>query len=337
MIDFRSDTVTRPVPAMRLAMSRAEVGDDVFGDDPSVNALEQRMAELSGMPAAMLAASGTQSNLIALLSHCGRGDEYIVGQAYHTYLYEAGGATALGGIVPQPISVEADGTLALSAVQAVIKPDDVHFARSKLLSLENTHAGKAIPPGYFRQAHELAQQAKLAMHLDGARVFNAVVALGLPLSQFSTYFDSVSICCSKGLGAPIGSVLCGSQEFIREARRWRKMVGGGMRQAGILAAAIDYALTHHIQRLAEDHYHAELLQAGLSQIAELQVETAHTNMLYFSFEDARVAQQAQAFLRQKGILIASGQRVRLVTHLDIQGPDIADLLSQLKQFFLNLN
>lgn len=333
MIDFRSDTVTRPGQAMRLAMSQAEVGDDVFGDDPTVNALEARVAELSGKEAAILAATGTQSNLMALLSHCGRGDEYIVGQAYHTYLYEGGGAAALGGIVPQPLAVAADGSLPLDAIAAVIKPDDVHFARSRLLSLENTHAGKVIPNAYLQAAHRLATQHQLSLHLDGARVFNAVVAQSTNLTEITRYFDSVSICCSKGLGAPAGSVLCGSKEFIREARRWRKMLGGGMRQAGILAAAIDYALSHHIERLAEDHEHAELLQRGLSQFAELEVEQAHTNMLYFSFANAEVAAQARDYLRQNGILIASGKRVRMVTHLDIQSADVEKFITQLKRFF----
>lgn len=337
MIDFRSDTVTRPGQAMRQAMSLAAVGDDVFGDDPTVNALEARVAELSGKEAAILAASGTQSNLMALLSHCGRGDEYIVGQAYHTYLYEGGGAAALGGIVPQPLTVAADGSLPLAAIAAVIKPDDVHYARSRLLSLENTHAGKVIANSYLQAAQQLAAQHQLRMHLDGARVFNAVVAQASTLTEITQYFDSVSICCSKGLGAPAGSILCGSKDFIREARRWRKMLGGGMRQAGILAAAIDYALSHHIQRLAEDHHHAELLQRGLSQFEELEVETAQTNMLYFSFASAEIAAQARDFLRQNGILIASGQRVRMVTHLDIHAADIEQVIAQLKRFFLELS
>ncbi len=334
MIDFRSDTVTRPSPAMRQAMSLAEVGDDVYGDDPSVNQLEARIAELSGKPAAVLAASGTQSNLMALLTHCGRGEEYLVGQAYHTYLYEGGGAAALGGIVPQPLAVAADGTLPLDIVAAHIKPDDVHYARSKLLSLENTHAGKVIANSYLQAARDFSYQHNLNLHLDGARVFNAAVAQDLPLHSITQYFDSVSICCSKGLGAPVGSLLCGSKEFVAEARRWRKMLGGGMRQAGVLAAAIDYALSHNVERLAEDHHHATLLQRGLSEIAEIQVETAQTNMLYFSFADTSVAQQARDYLRQHGILIASGRRVRMVTHLDITSADIDYLLQQFKRFFL---
>ena len=333
MIDFRSDTVTRPTAAMRQRMSQAEVGDDVYGDDPTVNALEARVADLLGQEAAMLVPSGTQSNLIALLTHCGRGDEYIVGQHYHTYLYESGGAASLGSIVPQPLPVSADGSLDLALVAAHIKPKDMHFARTRLLSLENTHSGKMMSPAYLAQAIVLAKQHGLATHLDGARVMNAAVAQGIAVGSFTQDFDTVSLCCSKGLGAPIGSLLCGSRAFIDEARRWRKMVGGGMRQSGILAAAIDYALDHHVDRLAQDHEHAALLQGQLSELAELQVESAHTNMLYLSFASAEIARAAATYLREQGILIASGQRVRLVTHLDIARADVLSLVQNLKRFF----
>lgn len=333
MIDFRSDTVTRPSAAMRQCMSQAEVGDDVYGDDPTVNALEARVADLLGQETAMLVPSGTQSNLIALLTHCGRGDEYIVGQQYHTYLYESGGAASLGSIVPQPLPVSADGSLDLNLVAAHIKPQDMHFARSRLLSLENTHMGKVISCAYLEQAIALARQHGLSTHLDGARVMNAAVAQGVAVGSITQDFDSVSLCCSKGLGAPVGSLLCGSRAFIQEARRWRKMVGGGMRQSGILAAAIDFALDHHVDRLAQDHEHAALLQGQLSELGELQVETAQTNMLYVSFASADMAQRAAEYLRERGILIASGQRVRLVTHLDIARADALGLVHNLKNFF----
>ena len=335
MIDFRSDTVTRPSAAMRAVMSQAPVGDDVYGDDPSVNALEAKMAERTGKEAALLVPSGTQSNLIALLTHCARGDEYIVGQNYHTYLYESGGAAVLGSIVPQPIAVEADGSLDVQKIAAVIKPKDLHFANSKLLSLENTHSGKVISQDYLQTAIAFARQHQLAVHLDGARVFNAAVAQQLDLVEITRPFDTVSVCCSKGLGAPIGSLLCGPREFIQSARRWRKMVGGGMRQAGILAAAIDYALDHHVERLADDHAHALQLQNALAQLPELVVDDAHTNMLYIEFSSLEIATQAGAFLREHGILISVGKRVRLVTHLDIKAADIERFVALLKQFFMH--
>lgn len=333
MIDFRSDTVTRPTAAMRTAMANAEVGDDVYGDDPSVNALEDKMAHLTGKESALLVPSGTQSNLIALLTHCGRGDEYIVGQNYHTYLYESGGAASLGSIVPQPVAVEADGSLDLNKIAAVIKPDDVHYARSSLLSLENTHLGKVLSNSYLQSAIALARSHQMAAHLDGARVFNAAVAQQIPVSEITTPFDTVSVCCSKGLGAPIGSLLCGPRDFILAARRWRKMVGGGMRQAGIIAAGIDYALDHHVERLAQDHDLAMRLQQVLSQMPELKVEPAHTNMLYIEFASQEIGLRAGTYLRERGILISAGKRVRLVTHLDINNDDAESFVQTLKQFF----
>lgn len=333
MYDFRSDTVTQPSTPMREVMARAEVGDDVYGEDPTVNALEERLADLTGMKAALFVPSGTQSNLIALLTHCGRGDEYLVGQEYHTYFYEGGGAAALGSIVPQPIAVEADGTLDLRMVEARIKPDDVHFARTRLLALENTHSGKVIPQSYLADAQVLARKHQLSIHLDGARAFNAAVAQNLPLVEICRGFDSVSICCSKGLGAPVGSLLCGPKDFIKQARRWRKMLGGGLRQAGVLAAAIQYALDNHVESLASDHENAAILQRLLSDIDELQVETAHTNMLYIVFADAGIAKQAASYLKNKGFIIADGQRVRLVTHRDISRQAIEQLAETIKGFF----
>jgi threonine aldolase len=333
LIDFRSDTVTRPSQAMRAVMSAAEVGDDVYGDDPSVNALEAKVANMIGMESAMLVASGTQSNLAALLTHCGRGDEYIVGQNYHTYLYESGGAASLGSIVPQPVQVEADGSLDLNKIAAVIKPNDLHYARSKLLSLENTHSGKVLSNPYLQSAITFAREHKLAVHLDGARVFNAAVAQQMSVKDICAGFDTVSVCCSKGLGAPIGSLLCGPREFIQEARRWRKMLGGGMRQAGIIAAAIDYALDHHVARLADDHANAQRLQHLLCDMSELQVSEANTNMLYIEFPSQDVGVRAGQFLREHGILISAAKRVRLVTHLDIGANDIDRFVVVLKQFF----
>ena len=330
MIDFRSDTVTRPSLEMRSAMAEAKVGDDVFGDDPTVNALEGRVAELLGLESAMLVPSGTQSNLIALLTHCGRGDEYIVGQDYHTYKYEAGGAASLGSIQPQPLTVASDGTLDLGTIQSVIKPDDFHFAKTRLLALENTHSGKVISNEYLDKAGVLAKKNGLAFHLDGARVFNAAVAQGVAVKDITSRFDSVSICCSKGLGAPIGSLLCGNESFINTARRWRKMVGGGMRQAGILAAAIDYALTHNVERLKEDHDNAERLASLLSDIPAIKVEHPHTNMLYIELQSSEQGERLQQYLAGKNILISSGKRIRLVTHLDINTSDIEYFAEQIK-------
>ncbi|MEX0623305.1 MAG: low-specificity L-threonine aldolase [Saccharospirillum sp.] len=317
LVDLRSDTVTRPTEAMRAAMARAEVGDDVFGDDPSINRLEARMADLTGKAAAVLLPTGTQSNLVALLSHCQRGDEYLVGQNYHTYFYEAGGAAVLGSIQPQPMPVQADGTLALDTLAQMIKPDDCHFARSRLIALENTHGGRVMPREFIGRVRQLADQYGLSVHLDGARLFNAAIASGQTVADLAQAADSVSICCSKGLGAPMGSVLVGSAELIKQARRWRKMVGGGMRQAGIIAAAIDHALDHHVDRLADDHANAERLHAELSVLPGIVEATVNTNMVYIELESREKGLALQAALRERGILTAGGQKIRLVTHLDI--------------------
>lgn len=321
-IDLRSDTVTRPTTAMRAAMAAAPVGDDVFGDDPSVNALEARLAALAGKEAALLLPTGTQSNLVALLSQCQRGDEYIVGQHYHTYFYEAGGAAVLGSIQPQPLPVQADGTLAPDDIEAAIKADDVHFARSRLISLENTHRGRVMPEGYTEQVRALANRHGLAVHLDGARLFNAAVSSGSSLMQLAASADSVSLCCSKGLGAPLGSVLVGSSAFIREARRWRKMVGGGMRQAGIIAAAIDHALDHHIERLAQDHANAARLHDGLRALVDISSCVVNTNMVYIELASAERGLALQAQLQAAGVLIPAGKKIRLVTHLDVSAAAI---------------
>lgn len=331
-IDLRSDTVTRPTPAMRVAMSMAEVGDDVYAEDPTVNRLEALTAERLGFAAALFVPSGTQSNLLALLSHCGRGDEYIVGQQAHTYKYEGGGAAVLGGIQPQPLDFAPDGTLDLAKVKAAIKPDDYHFAHTRLLCLENTMSGKVLPLTYLEQAATFCREHALALHLDGARVFNAAVALNVPVTMITRHFDTVSVCLSKGLGAPVGSVLCGTTAFIKTARRWRKVVGGGMRQAGIIAAAGIVALEQHVERLAEDHANAERLAQGLAQIAELHVEPAQTNMVFVQLPPEWVATLGE-FLHQRGILITPAPRLRLVTHFDVTTADIATTISAFQEFF----
>ena len=335
-IDLRSDTVTRPSQDMLAAMTAAEVGDDVYGDDPTVNLLEKRMAEQLGFQAAIFAPSGTQANLISLLSHCGRGDEYIVGQHAHTYKYEAGGAAVLGSIQPQPIEFEPGGLLDLTKVKEKIKPDNIHFARTRLLCLENTQDGRFLPLEYLAQTGIFARENGLKLHLDGARLYNAAVACGVEAREITRHFDSVSVCLSKGLGAPIGSVVCGGQEFIKEARKWRKMVGGGMRQAGILAAAGLYAMDHNIDRLQQDHANARRLEQGLLEFSELTVrqEEHQTNMVFFNMA-AGLAEELADFLQQENILISPGATTRLVTHLDISSDDIETVLSVIGRFFSN--
>ena len=332
LIDVRSDTVTRPSAAMRAAMAAAEVGDDVYGDDPTVNRLQERAAELFGHEAALFAPSGTQSNLIALLAHCQRGDEYLVGQDAHTYKYEAGGGAVLGSIQPQPIAHQADGSLALADIERAIKPDDFHFARSRLLALENTFGGRVLRPGYMEAATGLARRRGLATHLDGARICNAAVKLGISPRETAKGFDSVSVCLSKGLGAPVGSVLCGSRAFIRQALRWRKMLGGGMRQAGILAAAGLYAIEHNIARLAEDHENAARLARGLSDIAQLKVTAPETNMVFADIEAEQCLSLENA-LGRRGILAQVDPHMRIVLHLDVSRTDVDRIIAAFKEFF----
>ncbi len=314
-IDLRSDTVTQPTGAMREAMARAQVGDDVYGEDPTVNKLERFVADLLGAEEGLFVATGTQSNLCALLSHCNRGDEYIAGEEAHTYRFEAGGAAVLGGIQPQPLPFEADGTLALDTVIAAIKPDDYHFARSRLLCLENTQAGKPLSVDYVAQAADVCSRYGLNLHLDGARLFNAAVAEGVPIAAYGGLVDSVSVCLSKGLGAPAGSVLVGSQPFIHAARRWRKMLGGGMRQAGVLAAAGLYALEHHVDRLAEDHALAVRLAKGIGEKLGTSIKQA-TNMV---FVDVPELDDIRATLAQKNVLTSGS---RWVVHLDVAQDDV---------------
>ena len=333
-IDLRSDTVTKPTSAMRRAMAEAEVGDDVFGEDPTVNRLEAMGAELLGMEAGLFVTSGTQGNLLALLTHCRRGDEYIAGSMSHIYRWEGGGAAVFGGIQPQPIDFKPDGTLDLSLVEAVIKPEDLHYARSRLICLENTQAGKALPMDYLSEVRELADRRGLALHVDGARLFNAAVKLNVEASAIARHVHTVNVCLSKGLGAPVGSLLCGSRDLIREARRWRKLAGGGMRQAGILAAAGIFALTHNIDRLVEDHANALLLAEGLAEIDELAVDMAQvqTNMVFVTMVQGEPA-ALEEHLRQRAILFRVGRTMRLVTHLDVTEDDIGSVVRECKAFY----
>ena len=332
VIDLRSDTVTKPSAEMRAAMLAAEVGDDVYGEDPTVNRLEALAASMLGKEAALFVCSGTQSNLLALLSHCERGDEYIVGQQGHTYKYEGGGAAVLGSIQPQPLDYEPDGSLDLGRVESAIKPDDSHFAKTRLLCLENTQGGKVLPLDYLKRAHEFTRARGLGLHLDGARVFNAAVHLKVPVTEISRYFDSVSVCLSKGLGAPVGSVLCASKAIIAKARRWRKVVGGGMRQAGVLAAAGIYALEHNVERLATDHENACALAQALASIEGVRVAPggAQTNMVYINVEPQRSVRMRE-HLKGQGMLISGQGSIRLVTHLDVDRADIDRFAAAVRQ------
>ncbi len=331
-IDLRSDTVTRPTAGMIAAMMSADVGDDVYGDDPTVNRLQARLAEMAGMEAGLFMPSGTQSNLAALMAHCARGDEYLVGQKAHTYRYEGGGAAVLGSIQPQPIENAADGTIPLDQLRAAVKPHDDHFARTRLVALENTIGGKVIAQSYVDDVAAFARDAGLAMHLDGARVFNAVVATGSSLETLCAPFESVSICLSKGLGTPVGSVLCGPRPLLEQAHRWRKMLGGGLRQAGILAAAGLYALDHHVERLADDHANAARLADGLRTIDALTVDGPFTNMVFVDVPASDVAALAQ-HLRDAGIVASVGAHTRFVTHLDIDQAKVDRVVASIRAFY----
>ena len=319
-IDLRSDTVTRPTPGMRRAMADAPVGDDVYGDDPTVNRLQEFAAARFGFDSALFFPTGTQSNLAALMAHCGRGDEFLVGQEAHTYKYEQGGAAVLGSIQPQPLANEADGSIALDRIAAAIKPQDIHFARTRLLALENTIGGRVLPSDYVRAATQLAHARGLATHLDGARLYNAIVQRGIDERAAVEGFDSVSLCLSKGLGAPAGTLLLGQAPFIEAARRWRKALGGGMRQAGILAAAGLYAIEHHVARLEEDHANAARLAAGLRALG-LDAPAPHTNILWVAIPAAAV-DGLRTRLAAAGILASIGAQTRLVTHLDVSRADV---------------
>ena len=341
-VDLRSDTVTQPTPGMRAAMATAPLGDDVFGDDPSVNALQDRIAGLLGFEAALFVPTGTQGNLCGLLAHCQRGDEYIVGQMQHCYRWEGGGAAVFGSVQPQPLEHQADGSLALSAIDAAIKPDDPHFARTRLLALENTLGGKVLPFAYLQQATALAKARGLATHLDGARLFNAAVAQAAGTGgdargearRIAALFDSVSVCFSKGLGAPVGSALCGSRELIARARRIRKMAGGGMRQSGVLAAAASYALDHQVERLAEDHALARRLAEGLAGIEGLQVEPPQTNIVFVDLGGPARERSAGLLehLKQHGVLATGLYRLRFVTHLDVDAAGVDRAVAAIRVF-----
>ena len=326
-MDFRSDTVTRPTAAMRAAMAAAPVGDDVFGDDPSVNALEAEVAALVGFEAALYVPSGTQSNLIGVMTHCARGDEVILGQESHNYHYEAGGGAVLGSVQPQPLDNAADGTIPVAAIEAAIKPDDSHFAKSRLIALENTIGGKVLPDGYCAEVRALADRRRLAMHLDGARLWNAAVKRGVAPKKIAEGFDSVSVCLSKGLGAPVGSLLCGGRDYVKAARRWRKMLGGGMRQAGILAAAGRHAIAHHVERLAEDHAHAQILARAFEASDGFSLESGpvETNLVWVKVDPSfGTGSEVAAYLRSRGILVAAlgAQVIRACTHLDVSREDV---------------
>jgi threonine aldolase len=343
VVDLRSDTVTQPTTAMRAAMLAAPLGDDVFGDDPSVNALQERIAALLGFEAALFVPTGTQSNLCAVLAHCQRGDEYLVGQMAHCYRWEGGGAAVMGSVQPQPLAHQADGTLALADIESAIKPDDAHFARTRLVALENTLGGKLLPFDYVQAATALAARHGLARHLDGARLFNAAVAQAeitgsTPATEarrIAQCFDSVSVCFSKGLGAPVGSALCGSRELIARAHRVRKMAGGGMRQSGLLAAAALHALDHHVERLAQDHALARRLAEGLAGIEGLQVEPPQTNMVFADLTGAARDQSTALLthLQALGVRATGLYRLRFVTHLDVNAAGVDRAVAAIRQFF----
>ncbi|PAU78277.1 low-specificity L-threonine aldolase [Halomonas salipaludis] len=332
MIDLRSDTVTRPTPAMLDAMAEAPVGDDVWGDDPSVQRFQDAVAERAGKAAALFFPSGTQSNLAALLAHCQRGDEYIAGQQAHTYKYEGGGAAVLGSIQPQPLENAADGSLPLDKIRAAIKPRDFHFARTRLLALENTIGGKVLAPDYVQAATDLAREHGLATHLDGARLFNAAVASDTPLATLCAPFDSVSLCFSKGLGAPVGSALVGSQQLIDEARHWRKVLGGGMRQSGLLAAACHHALDHHVDDLALDHAKVARLADAIAALPGVEVSSVATNMLFAHFPEAH-REPLVAHLKAHGILAELLYATRFVVHRDISDTDIDAVIEAFRDYF----
>ncbi|MBX3659504.1 MAG: low-specificity L-threonine aldolase [Ramlibacter sp.] len=343
MVDLRSDTVTQPTPAMRAAMAAAPLGDDVFAGDPSVNALQDKIAALLGFEAALFVPTGTQSNLCAILSHCQRGDEYIVGQQQHCYRWEGGGAAVFGSVQPQPLNHATDGTLPLADIEAAIKPDDAHFARTRLLALENTLGGKLLPQAYLEEATALARRQGLSRHLDGARLFNAAVAQAAQTGgdaraeahRIAQCFDSVSVCFSKGLGAPVGSALCGSREFIARAHRVRKMAGGGMRQAGLLAAAASHALDHHIDRLADDHALARRLADGLAGLPGVQVEAPQTNIVFVDLDGPARDRSAGLLphLAAQGIQATGLYRLRFVTHLDVDAAGVDRAVAVMRDYF----
>jgi threonine aldolase len=338
IVDLRSDTVTKPTPAMREAIYRAEVGDDVFGEDPTVNRLEAMAAERMGKEAALFVTSGTMGNLAALLSHCGRGDEVILGDRSHTFRFEQGGMAALGGIMPYTVPNQPDGTLRLSDIKAAVRPDDAHFPRSRLVCLENTHNlcnGVPLSVAYVDRVADLAHRHGLSVHVDGARIFNAAVALDVDVAELVRGVDSVTFCLSKGLCAPVGAVLCGTTDFIARAHRARKVLGGGMRQAGILAAAGVVALQQMTQRLAEDHARAKRLAEGLAEIPGVHVRPVFTNLLYFDLaEDVSMTpEELVAGLQDRGVLLLArvGRSFRAVTHYWVDDAGIDQTLAAFRE------
>lgn len=335
MIDVRSDTVTLPTDAMRQAMHDAEVGDDVYKADPTVNRLQAMCAEMLGHEAALFMPTGTQSNLVALLTHCQRGDEYIVGADAHTYKYEGGGAAALGGIQPQTVGFAHNGELPLDEVEAVIKDKDIHFANTTLLSLENTQHGRVQSVDYMQRARNFADEHKLILHLDGARMANAAVALGVSLEAIAKPFHTVSLCLSKGLGAPVGSLLVGDKAFIEQALRWRKVTGGGMRQAGVLAAAGILALTEGYERLHEDHENANELAQLLTNVPGVSVRQAwlQSNMVWLDYAgDHGVS--LPAFAKERGLMISVGRNAgRVVLHRNVSRQDVTTVANVIRSYF----
>lgn len=338
-IDLRSDTVTLPTPRMREAMANAEVGDDVFGEDPTVNRLEEIAAEKMHKEAALFVASGTMGNLLALLTHCGRGDEVILGDQAHSFASEVGGMAALGGIHPHPIPNQPNGTLRFADIEGAIRVENVHYPRTRLIVLENTHNrcdGSPLPPAYLWSVAQIAQSHGLRVHTDGARIFNAAVALGIPVTELTRYTDTVSFCLSKGLSAPVGSLLCGPREFVAEARRQRKMVGGGMRQAGILAAAGIVALETMVDRLADDHANAKRLAEGLADIPGIELEPTRvkTNIVFFDLQPGSLtANQLAERIGRKGVYIqvVNEKKMRAVTHYGIERADIETALAAIQR------
>ena len=329
-VELRSDTMTRPTPAMRKAMADAEVGDDVFGEDPTVNRLEAMAAERLGKEAALFVASGTMANLVSQMTHCGRGEEMILGSLAHSFYYEQGGSAAVASVHPRTVSNQPDGTLALNDLEAAIRSDNVHFPRTRLIALENTHnlcGGAPLAPAYLRAVGDIARRNGIKLHIDGARLFNAAAALGLPAQQLAVEAESICFCLSKGLAAPVGSVVCGTRDFIQEARRARKVLGGGMRQAGVLAAAGIVALNEMVDRLAEDHANARRLAEGLAGIAGLKLDPDRykTNIIYFEVaKQGLSAADLAAALQREGVrMLASGANtLRAVTYYEVTAGDI---------------
>ncbi|ENC6433662.1 MULTISPECIES: low-specificity L-threonine aldolase [Aeromonas] len=332
-IDLRSDTVTQPTDAMRQAMLHAEVGDDVYGEDPGVNELEAFGARLLGKQAALFVPSGTMSNLLAVMSHCQRGEGAILGNAAHIYRYEAQGSAVLGSVALQPLPMQRDGTLAFDDIKAALAPDDAHFVQTRLICLENTHNGKVLPLSYLQEMGAFVAERGLRLHLDGARLFNAAVASETAAAVIAAPFDSISICLSKGLGAPVGSLLVGSHDFIARARRLRKMLGGGMRQAGILAQAGLFALEQHVTRLADDHRRAKRLAEGLAALPGIEIDLSlvQSNMVFLRLHEGESA-PLLAFMKERGILFFGYGELRLVTHLQINDDDIEEVIDAFTEY-----